>query len=56
MLLHTYTYHSRFNPEEVAEISQILLRDTHVLPKLVSYGNTADVRGGKPSSCSLSQV
>jgi hypothetical protein len=32
-----HTYHSRFIPEGVAEVSQILLRDTHVLPKLVSY-------------------
>jgi hypothetical protein len=40
--IHTYhvcmhTYHSRFFPEGVAEVSQIFLRDTHVLPKLVSY-------------------
>jgi hypothetical protein len=35
-----YTYHSRFIPEGVAEVSQILLRDTHVLPKLVSYEET----------------
>jgi hypothetical protein len=28
--------HTLFIPEEVAEISQIFLRDTHVLPKLVS--------------------
>jgi hypothetical protein len=38
---HTYTYihtyHSRSIPEGAAEASQILLRDTHVLPKLVSY-------------------
>jgi hypothetical protein len=27
------TYHLRFIPEEVAEVSQIFLRDTHVLPK-----------------------
>jgi hypothetical protein len=36
--IHTYeyihTYHSRFI---VAEVSQIFLRDTHALPKLVSY-------------------
>jgi hypothetical protein len=32
-----HTYHSRFIPEGVAEVSQIFLRDTHVLPKLVSY-------------------
>jgi muramidase (phage lysozyme) len=35
--IHTYTYHSRFIPEGVAEVSQIFLRDTYVLPKLVSY-------------------
>jgi hypothetical protein len=35
--IHTYTYHSRCIPEGVAEISQIFLRDTHVLLKLVSY-------------------
>jgi hypothetical protein len=33
---YTHTYHSRFIPEEVAEVSQIFLRDTHVSPKLVS--------------------
>jgi hypothetical protein len=32
-----YTYHSRFIPERLAEVSQIFLRDSHVLPKLVSY-------------------
>jgi hypothetical protein len=32
-----HTYHSRFIPEEVAEVSQKLLQDTHVLSKLVSY-------------------
>jgi hypothetical protein len=32
-----HTYHSRFIPAGVAEVSQIFLRDTHVLPKLVSY-------------------
>jgi hypothetical protein len=40
-------------PRWVAEVSQIFIRDTHVLPKLVSYeervmSNTADVTGGKP--------
>jgi hypothetical protein len=29
-------YHSRFIPEEVAKVSQILLRIAHVLPKLLS--------------------
>jgi hypothetical protein len=34
--IHTYihTYHSRFIPEGIAEV---FLRDTYVLPKLVSY-------------------
>jgi hypothetical protein len=32
-----YTYHLRFIPEGVAEVSQIFLRDTHVLVKLASY-------------------
>jgi hypothetical protein len=31
-----HTYHSRFIPEGVAEASQILLRDAHVLPTLLS--------------------
>jgi hypothetical protein len=37
-----HTYHSRFIPEGVAEASQILRRDAHVLPKL-AMRNTADV-------------
>jgi hypothetical protein len=36
-LLPLYTYHSRFIPEGVTEVFQIFLRDTHVLPKLLSY-------------------
>jgi hypothetical protein len=35
--LYIHTYHPRFIPEGVAEASQIFLRDTHVIPKLVSY-------------------
>jgi hypothetical protein len=35
--IYIHTYHSRFIPDGVAEVSQIFLRDTHVLPKLVSY-------------------
>jgi hypothetical protein len=35
--IHIHTYHSRFIPEGVAEVSQIFPRDTPVLPKLVSY-------------------
>jgi hypothetical protein len=42
-----HTYHSRFILEGVEEVSQIFLRDTHVLPKLVNM-NTADVKDGKP--------
>jgi hypothetical protein len=32
-----HTYHLRFISEGVAEVFQIILQDTHVLPKLVSY-------------------
>jgi hypothetical protein len=35
--IHIHTYHSRFIPEGVVEVSQIFLRDTHVLPTLFSY-------------------
>jgi hypothetical protein len=41
---YIHTYHSRFIPEGVAEVS-------HVLPKLLSYVfivHTTDVTGGKP--------
>jgi hypothetical protein len=31
-----HAYHSRFIPEEVAKASQIILRDAHVIPKLLS--------------------
>jgi hypothetical protein len=34
---YIHTYHSCFIPERVTEVPQIFLRDTHVLPKLVSY-------------------
>jgi hypothetical protein len=54
--LHIHTYHSRFIREGVAEVSQILLQDTHVLPKLVSYKNTADVTGGKPIAVLLQSI
>jgi hypothetical protein len=38
IFIHTYTYLPlTLYPEGVAEVSQILLRDTDVLPKLVSY-------------------
>jgi hypothetical protein len=36
VIIYIHTYHSRFIPEVVAEVSQIFLRDTDVLPKLVS--------------------
>jgi hypothetical protein len=32
---YIHTYHSHFIPEGVAEVSQIFLRDAHVLPKLI---------------------
>jgi hypothetical protein len=31
------THHSQFIPEEVAETSQMFLRDTRIIPKLLSY-------------------
>jgi hypothetical protein len=39
--LHTYihTFHSRFIPEGVAEASQIILQDAHVLPKYLNTLN-----------------
>jgi hypothetical protein len=36
-LKNLHTYHSRFIPEGIAEVSQIFLRDTRVLSKLISY-------------------
>jgi hypothetical protein len=32
-----HTYHSRFIPEEVAAVFQIVVRDAHVLLKLLNY-------------------
>jgi hypothetical protein len=34
---YIHTYQSHYIPEGVAQVSQIFLQDTHVLPKLVSY-------------------
>jgi hypothetical protein len=46
---YMHTYHSSFISKGVAEVSQIFLRDTHVLPKKkLVMRNTADVIGGKP--------
>jgi hypothetical protein len=39
--------HPRFIPEGVTEASQIFLRDTHVLPKLLSSEEYYIVTGGK---------
>jgi hypothetical protein len=39
---------SCFIPEGAADISQIFLRDTHILTKLLATRNNADVTGGKP--------
>jgi 3-methyladenine DNA glycosylase Mpg len=33
ILTYIHTYHLRFIPEGVAEVSQIFFRDIHVLPK-----------------------
>jgi glutaredoxin len=38
LFLYIHTNHSRFILEGVAGASQILLRDAHVLPKLLSCG------------------
>jgi hypothetical protein len=48
LLNSIHTYHSRFISEEVAEASQIFLRDAHVLPKLCTklynhYNYRADI-------------
>jgi hypothetical protein len=37
LIAYIHTYHSRFIPEGVAEVSQIFLRDTYILSKLVNY-------------------
>jgi hypothetical protein len=37
LLLFIHTYHSRLVAEGVAEVSQIFLRDAHLLPKWHSY-------------------
>jgi hypothetical protein len=50
---HTYIPLTLY-PKGVAEVSQIFLRDTHVLPKLLSY--TADVTGGKSPSPAIPSV
>jgi hypothetical protein len=58
LYIHTYI-HSRFIPEGVAEVSQIFLRDTHILPKFViclPHRNTADVTGGKPIANVLQSI
>jgi hypothetical protein len=52
-----HTYHSRLIPEGVAEVSQIFLRDTHVLPKFkLAMRITADVTGGKPIAVLLQSI
>jgi hypothetical protein len=51
----TFTYHSRFIPEGVVEVSQIFLRDTQVLPKL-DMKNTADVTGGEPIAVLMQSI
>jgi hypothetical protein len=49
LLYVTHTYHSCFIPEEVAEASQVFLRDTSMFYKnYVTMSNIADVTVGKP--------
>jgi hypothetical protein len=43
---YIHTTHALF-PKKLAEASQILLPDSHVIPKLLMR-NTTDVTGGKP--------
>jgi hypothetical protein len=50
-----HTYHSRFIPERVAEVSQIFLRNTHILPKLARR-NTAVATDGKPIAVLLQSI
>jgi hypothetical protein len=49
--MYVNTFHSRLIPKGVAEVSQIFLRDAHVLPKLLRYDSsllhTADMTGDK---------
>jgi hypothetical protein len=54
--IYIHTYHSRFIPEGVAEVSQIFLRDTHVVPKLVSYEEHCRRTGGKPIAVLLQTI
>jgi hypothetical protein len=35
--MNLHIYHSRFIPEEVAEVSRVFLPDSYDLPKLLSY-------------------
>jgi hypothetical protein len=51
-----HTHHSRFIPEGVAKTSQILLRDTHILPELLATKNTVEVTGGKPVAIQLQSI
>jgi hypothetical protein len=46
---YIHTYHSRIILEGVAELSQIFLLDTHVLPKLISCD-------GKPIAVLLQSI
>jgi hypothetical protein len=49
-----HTYHSRFIPEGVPEISQIFLRDS--LQNDSAMRNTTDVTGGKPIAVWLQSI
>jgi hypothetical protein len=52
---YAHTYHSRFIPKRVAEVSQILLRDAHAYKNYLAVRYTADVTSSK-AHCSLSQA
>jgi hypothetical protein len=53
---YIHTYHSLLISEGVAELSQIFFRDTHVLPKLVSYEEHCRMTGGKPIAILLQSM
>jgi hypothetical protein len=48
-----HTYHARYIPKRVAEASQILLREAHILPKLFGYEKFCTCIGGKPIAVNL---
>jgi hypothetical protein len=53
-LLHTY--HSRFIPEGVAEVSRYSSETHTFYQNLIAMRNTADVTGGKPIAVVLQSI